>query len=66
MLESIRKSCTECSAPVVWLKTHEMDSELLMEAKQASEWLGEPVTSIWRCTRPACAEVGFFGSVHSE
>lgn len=66
MFESIRSSCTECSGPIVWLKPQDMDSEIQRLAKEASEWLGEPATSVWRCTRSTCAEVGFFGGLHTS
>jgi hypothetical protein len=65
----MRTSCSECGAPIDWLKPGEfdgeLDSELLADVKRAEAFMGEPVTSVWRCARSACGEVGFFGSVHS-
>jgi hypothetical protein len=60
----VRKSCSQCGAPVDTFAADEMDAELKAEAKQAEAFMGEPVASAWRCVRPSCAEVGFFGGVH--
>lgn len=65
MFGNMRKSCSQCGAPVDWLKLDDLDSELRAEAKQAEAFMGEPVASVWRCSRSACAEVGFFGAVHT-
>lgn len=61
----VRKSCPQCGAPVDTFTAAEMDAELKADAKQAEAFMGEPVTSAWRCARPACAEVGFFGGIHA-
>ncbi len=66
LFENMRPSCSQCGGSIVWVKPHEMDSELVALAKEAAEWLGESAMSVWRCTLPACAEVGFFGGVHVE
>lgn len=60
-----RKSCSACGAPVDWYTPQEMDADLQALAKEAEAFLGEPVASVWRCARPACAEVGFFGGIHA-
>jgi len=62
----VRKVCSQCGGAIEWIELRDMDSELLRLAQQAKDFLGEAVSSVWRCTRPACAEVGFFGGVHSE
>jgi hypothetical protein len=65
MFGNTRKNCSQCGASIVWFKPEEMDAELKTLAKQASKFMGEPVASVWRCTVPACAEVGFFGGIHA-
>lgn len=65
MFSTTRKSCPQCGAPVDFFKPKDMNSELRALAKQAEAFMGEPVASVWVCARDACAEVGFFGAVHS-
>jgi hypothetical protein len=65
MFGIMRKSCTQCGAPVDWIKLEDLDTELRADAKRAEAFMGEPISSVWRCARAACGEVGFFGAVHS-
>jgi hypothetical protein len=52
---------------VVWLDAGEVrkDAELSKLVREAAAWLGEPVESVWRCSRSACGETGFFGGLHA-
>ena len=63
---NMRRACSQCGGPIVWVEPEQMDSELVALAKEASEWLGESATAVWRCRSSACAEIGFFGGMHFD
>lgn len=65
MFEGIRKKCSQCGGPIVWLQPENYDADVKTLIKQASEYMGEPVESVWRCTSSACDEIGVFGGVHA-
>lgn len=66
MFEHVRSNCSQCRGPIEWVRQEEATDELRDLAKQAEEFLGEPVTLVWICTSASCREVGFFGGVHAE
>lgn len=64
MFVGIRKKCSRCAGPIVWLGPEDYDADVKALIKHASEFTGEPVESVWRCSSPACDEIGVFGGVH--
>jgi hypothetical protein len=65
MFGGIRDKCSQCGGPIVWLQPKDHDAEVTALVKQATEFMGEPVESVWRCTSPTCDEIGVFGGVHT-
>jgi hypothetical protein len=65
MFGGIRNKCSQCGGPIVWLQPEDYDAEVTAVVKEATDFMGEPVGSVWRCTSPACDEIGVFGGVHA-
>lgn len=61
---NMRRACSQCGGPIVWVEPEQMNLEMVALAIEASEWMGELATSVWLCTTPACAEIGVFGGVN--
>lgn len=66
MFGGTRNKCSHCNGPIVWLQPENYDAEVTALVKQAANFMGEPVESVWRCTSPACDEIGLFGGVHAS
>jgi hypothetical protein len=62
----MRRSCSQCGGQIEWLTLEQaqQDAQIAKDLEEASRWIGEPVKTIWRCLRPSCQEVGFFGAMH--
>lgn len=60
-----RRACSDCGAPVEWLDAQAIreDAELSKLVREAAAYVGEPIRSVWRCSK-ACGGVGFFGALH--
>jgi hypothetical protein len=60
----MRSTCSECGGPIAWLTPEQVqqDREVSQDVARAEKFLGERVTSVWRCGTPTCGEIGFFGA----
>lgn len=66
MFVGIRKKCSRCAGPIVWLQPEDYDDEVKALIKHAEDFTGDPVESVWRCAASSCDEMGVFGGFHAH